>query len=88
MLDKLTCADFEKYLEQDFKVDSDEVDMTLKLVEAKVADIQSQSMQAWTDRMFAETDQGLVIREDAREQVEELLARIDQVEKELENDDF
>ncbi len=36
MLDKLTCADFEKYLEQEFKVASDEVEMTLKLVEAKI----------------------------------------------------
>ena len=35
MLEKLTCADFEKHLDQDFKVASDEVDMTLKLVEAK-----------------------------------------------------
>ncbi len=36
MLDKLTCSDFEKHLNQDFKVVSDDVDMTLRLVEAKV----------------------------------------------------
>ena len=35
MLDKLTLADFEQHLEKDFKVASDEVDMSLKLVEAK-----------------------------------------------------
>ncbi|MEM7427440.1 MAG: hypothetical protein AAF441_15200 [Pseudomonadota bacterium] len=35
MLDKITCAEFEKHLNQEFKVDSDEVDMSLKLVEAK-----------------------------------------------------
>ncbi len=35
MLEKLTCADFEKHIDAEFKVASDEVDMTLKLVEAK-----------------------------------------------------
>ena len=36
MLEKLTCADFEKHLESEFKVASDELDMRLKLVEAKL----------------------------------------------------
>ena len=35
MLEKVTLADFEKHLDKDFKVTSEDVDMSLKLVEAK-----------------------------------------------------
>ena len=63
--------------------------MVARLVEQKMMSVQQEGLQEWSDKVFQTEGDALVIRDEAREHVHELMAAIERIESSLkENNDF